>query len=150
MRNTIKTRVVLNGPILCLQVKPLDHGDVKYDWVIHKEWFPPQKTSSGKAEILKTRAGFTTPPIKSIQDKDGAYVMFSDLTNPPSGKHLVDFLVQDYLEPRHSHNIQDTVDHTNKKMVIVKVLPKEACTEWMDVYSKKEFNGKLPTVQIIT
>ena len=147
-RNTVKTRVVLIGHLLCLQVKKHDEGEIRYDWVIHKEWCPPQKAPSDKAEVQKTRVGLT--PTPGFQDKDKAYVMFSDLTPDPSGeKHLVPYLLNEYLEPRHKHHIKDTVDNSDKNMIFIKVQSREICEHWLEVYSKKEFNGKVPTVQIM-
>jgi hypothetical protein len=53
-KNTIKTMVVLLGHLLCLQIKKKDEGDIKYDWVIHKEWFPPQGVLLTKRKFRKT------------------------------------------------------------------------------------------------
>ena len=96
--------------------------------------------------MKKSRVGLT--PTPAIQEKDRAYVMFMDLIPDPK-IHMVDFLLKEYLEPRHNHQIIDTVDHSDRNMVIVQVKSKEIGEHWEEIYSKKLFNGRAPKIQLI-
>ena len=148
LRYSIKTRVVMAGHLICLQVKKNDVGDTKYDWVIQKEWFPPQRVTGDRSEVQKTRVGLT--PTPEIKERDTFYVMFTDLTPAPDGKqHLVDDFLKNYLEGNHSQHIEDTVDHSGKNMIMIKVGSKDICEQWEAHYSLKKFNGSAPKIQLI-
>ena len=148
MRNTIKTRVVFMGHLICLQVKKKDEGGAKFDWVIQKEWFPPQQKSGDRSEASRNRSGLT--PTPEIQEKDRCFVIFTDLVPDPEGKKdMIDSFKKDYVEGIHQQQIKDTVDHTNKGIIMIKVMSKEICEHWEQHYAQKKFNGALPKIQLI-
>ena len=144
MKNTIKTRVILLGHILCLQVKK---NDQKYDWVIHKEFVPPQSSQTETQLVHKTRAGLLATP--QLTDEDKAFIIFSDLSPDPSGdKPIMAYFQREYLEFDHRSQITETIDQTDNYRLILKLPSKSICEEWKNIYIKKAFNGKIPSIDL--
>ena len=149
MKNTIKTRVILVGHILCLQIKKNDEGGIKYDWVIHKEFCPPQSTPTDKKDAQKSRPGLTATP--QLSDKDKAFIIFSALTPDPNGdKPIRSYFEREYLEFDHREQMQmvEVIDQTDQFRLIIKLANKSLCEEWKEIYSKKDFNGTPPTIEL--
>ena len=151
LKNTIKTRVILVGHILCLQVKKLDHGDTKYDWVIHKEFVPPQSTATAKTETKKSRAGFTPSP--QLTENDQAFLIFSALTPGEDETEPIMTMFRDkYILATHRDiltDMIDTVDKNGKHKIFVKLPNKALCQDWLNLYQYKPFNGTNPTIELL-
>ena len=151
LKNSIKTRVVLVGHILCLQVKKLDHNDTKYDWVMHKEFVPPQSTPTDKAKSNKTRPGFTASP--QLTDEDQAFLIFSDLA--PGEDDTVPMLTMfkdSYILATHKELVLDTidsVDRNGKHKIFVRLATMDLCKEWLRFYKHNAFNGSNPTIELL-
>ena len=148
LKNGIKTRVIFQEHLLCLQVKKKDEGALKYDWTIQKEWFPPQRVSGVKSEAARNRLGLTPSP--EIQEKDRHFVIFTDLTpSTDDNQVMLDYFLKSYVDTAHNKHIKDTVDYTSRGMIMVKVMSQEICDFWLEHYSAKEFNGVVPKIQLI-
>jgi hypothetical protein len=148
-RFTIKTRVILVGHLLVLQVKNVDDLDSKYDWVNQIEWFPPKSDPTAKPEPKKPRAGLT--PTVLISEAELNYVIFSDLTTDSTDdkSKMIPYMMTTYLDDRHKAQVGETVNQTEENRILIKVASKVIANEWKDTYLNKPFNGKNPTIELI-
>jgi hypothetical protein len=131
IKDTIKTRVILVGHILCLQVNKLDHDDTKYEWVMQKEFFPPQPNPTDKTETKKPRPGFT--PTAQLTENEQAILFFSTLV--PGEDETVPIMT-----PTGTSSLIDSVDKKGKHKIFVKLPNKELCLDWHNLYQQKPFN----------
>ena len=149
-KNEIKTRVILTGHVLCLQIKMVDKGPIKYDWVNHKEFVPLQSIPGDKSEPKKTRVGLTPTPQLTL--KDQAFVIFSDLAPNPSGdKSVLSQFKEDYIITGHRADITEMIDSADKgdrRRIIVKLPTRLLCLEFKKMYMEKAFNGVNPTIEL--
>ena len=130
--------------ILCVQVKMIDKGPIKYDW------FNQKSIPGDKSEIKKTRVGLTPTPPLSTQDQ--AFVIFSNLAPDPTGKKSVlSQFKEEYIITGHREDISDTIDSADKgdrRRIIVMLSNRILCFEFKKMYSEKQFNGFIPTIEI--
>ena len=137
------------GHLLVLQVKNVDDLELKYDWVNRIEWFPPKSDPTAKAEPKKSRPGLT--PTALLTESELNFVVFNDLTTDHSGDKgkLLPYMLTEYLEDRHKTQVGETLNRSEENRILIKVASKEIAKEWRDLYSKKPFNGKNPTIELI-
>ena len=123
MIRNVKTRTVFKAHNLVLEMKDLDEGEQKSDWMIMKEFYPEPETPTDKGETNRTRVGFKA--TKPLEEK-------KYLTNGDDTKVL-----------------QVNTDKIEKKLLIVTLTDRKTCFDFATKYKTVKFNDSEPRISVL-
>ena len=133
--------------MLILEMKDLDHDNLKHDWIIVKEFFPPQEVPTDKSEVNHIRAGLTA--TKPLKKEDKNVVIFSNLTIKADEDGTKSYFVKNYLTNSDDKKVISSVLQMDKKILIVTLTDRQACKDFAAKYVTIPFNEINPRVSAL-
>ena len=144
----VKTRTVFRGHLLVLEMKKLDQGEQKYDWIIMKEFYPEPEVPTDKGEVSRSRVGLTA--TKPLEDAEKNVVILSNLTITADKDPTETYFRDVYLTKGDDKKVVNV--NTNKigqKILIVTLIDRQACLDFATKYRTIKFNDSEPRISVL-
>ena len=144
----MKTRTVFRGHLLVLEMKKLDQGEQKYDWIIMKEFYPEPEVPTDKGEVTRSRVGLTA--TKPLEDAEKNVVILSNLTITADKDPTESYFRDVYLTKGDDKKVVNV--NTNKigqKILIVTLIDRQACLDFATKYRTIKFNDSEPRISVL-
>ena len=146
MIRNVKTRTVFKAHNLVLEMKDLDEGEQKSDWMIMKEFYPEPETPTDKGETNRTRVGFKA--TKPLEEKN--IVIFSNLTINNDKETTKTYFKDKYLTNGDDTKVlQVNTDKIEKKLLIVTLTDRKTCFDFATKYKTVKFNDSEPRISVL-
>ena len=129
----------MDGHLLILRYKKLDHDDTKYSYTVYDDWFPRPQTIVGGRGTTTAPAGTVPTPVITVgeQQQYNRSVIISGVKNTAYDPNLA-VKFTEFLEAD-DKNLIETIEVRKNNVMVALCADVEKCKTLVSKYNKKKF-----------